>query len=327
MADLGGCGIDAAQVRDLTGAGEGAHERVMRWLIVLLVVLLIGGAVYGYRNNPDGCAKLGTDLLADFPILATDVVAIYTTTTEPPAPGAPSLTAAVATAPAAAAAPASPPAAGGASAGVAESSPVASAPVTNAAAPASPAVAPALPPLPANTLIQNGDFSQSSDHWEGDGKSPGQYAAENRAATNDPLTSKGLIVTLNPKSWTRVYQTFRAGPGTQFSIVVNYRLSPDVSLSKDPADYTGINKLIQIAGFEHFGSFNSSPGQFYGTVGDPNSTMVALEVYTPTLGSSEVQNYQHTYPVIPVSETKTFGLAFPPGTGTVVILSAAVTSN
>jgi hypothetical protein len=190
-----------------------------------------------------------------------------------------------------------------------------------------PAVPPAPPPLPANTLIQNGDFSQGAADWEGDGKTPGQYAAENSSVLGNALTTKGFIVTLNPTSWTRIYQTFPAGPGTHYSIVVNYRLSPDISLSKNPADYTGINKLIQISGFENFGSFNSSPGVFYGTVGDPTSTSVALEVYAPSLGSSDVQTYQHTYPPIPVSETKTFGLAFPPGSGTVVILGAAVTGN
>jgi hypothetical protein len=176
-------------------------------------------------------------------------------------------------------------------------------------------------------LIENGDFSEGAAHWEGNGKTPQAYAAGNPSALTDPLTSKGLIVTLNPASWTRIYQTFPTHNGTLYSIFVTYKLSPDVTLSKNAADYVVIGHQIQVPGFERFGSITSPPCVFYGTIGDTNSTSVDMEVYSPKLGSSEVQTYQHTYPPIPVSGIKTFALAYPPGTGTVVILGVAVTSN
>jgi hypothetical protein len=256
---------------------------LMRWFLWLAVLVILMAGIYGYRNNPTGCGKLATDLHADVPIIAADVIAVLTPT------AASSITSTAA-----------------------DGTPAASVASGTGGAPA-PAAPPAALPLPANSLIQNGDFSQGTAHWDGDGR--------------NPLAGRGLVVTLNPSAWTRIYQTFTAGPGTRYSIVVNYRLSSYIFLSKNPADYTGINKQIQISGFENFGSFNSAPGQFYGTVGDPASAGVALEVYSPRLGSSDVQTYQHSYPPVPVSETKIFGLAFPPGSGSVVILGAAVTGE
>lgn len=181
--------------------------------------------------------------------------------------------------------------------------------------------------LLADSLIQNGDFSDDDAHWQGDGKTPRAYVEENPAAATEPLTSKGLIVSLKPTSWTRIFQSFPADKGTRYSIVVSYRLSPNITLSKDPADYTEISKRIQIPGFENFGSMFIPPGQFYGTVGDPSSTSIAMEVFSPKHGSGDVQTYQHTYPPIPAFGNKTVALAFPPGTGTVVILSVVVTSS
>jgi hypothetical protein len=135
------------------------------------------------------------------------------------------------------------------------------------------------------------------------------------------------MVTLNPASWTRIYQTFPSDKGTGYSIEVTYRVSPNLTLSKDPADYTEISKRIDIPGFERFGSIGIQPGEFYGTIGDPSSTTMAMEVFSPQLGSSDVQDYQHTYPSVPAFGSKTFALAFPPGSGTVAILTVYVKSN
>jgi hypothetical protein len=139
--------------------------------------------------------------------------------------------------------------------------------------------------------------------------------------------SKGLIVPLNPASWTRIYQAFASGNATEYSIVVTYKLSPNISLSKNADDYAGITKKIQITGFENFGSLSMQPGDFYGTIGDPTSNSMSMERFVPQVGSSQVQTYQHTYPPVPVSPTKTFALAFPPGSGSVIILSVAVTGK
>lgn len=167
--------------------------------------------------------------------------------------------------------------------------------------------------VPVGGLIKNGNFASGGLYWEGDGRA-------------NP-SGKGLAVTLNPSSWTRVYQSFMGDQGAQYSIEVTYSLSPGLTLSPNPADYTGISDRLQIDGFENYKSIAMPPGSFYGTVGDPDGSIIAMEYYTPRQGTTEIQDYHHTYPPIPNFQNKTFVLAFPPGTGKVTLLTVYVKSN
>ena len=99
-------------------------------------------------------------------------------------------------------------------------------------------------------------------------------------------SGKGLVVTLSQTAWTRVYQIFASDAGTLYSIEVTYKLSPGLAFSKDPADYTDINKRLQIDGFENYASMAIPPGNCYGTLGNPASNRVACEVFAPQLGST-----------------------------------------
>jgi len=179
----------------------------------------------------------------------------------------------------------------------------------------------------ADNLIKNGDFSEGKADWYGDGKTAEAFAASNPAAAADPLYSKGLIVPLDANSWSRVYQTFTTGQEREFSIVVTYKLSPDLDLSKDPEFYKSICKKIKVPGFDGYSHFSSSPGVFFGLVGDPSMNLIANEIFTPVQAPGDVQVYKHSYPAVPVSKTKIFALGFPPGKGTVVILSVEVTGK
>jgi hypothetical protein len=190
---------------------------------------------------------------------------------------------------------------------------------TTPAAPSAPAAVPPTPApapvrqVPAGGLIRNGNFADDGMDWEGDGRP-------------DP-SGKGLDVTLSPSAWTRVYQTFPGNSGTRHSIEVTYRLSPGLTVSRNAADYANMGKSIRVSGFENYGAIAFPPGNFYGTIGDPNAATICCEVYAPQFGSTDVQDYQHTYPAIPPNGNNTFALAFPPGTGTVTLLTAYVTSQ
>ncbi len=167
--------------------------------------------------------------------------------------------------------------------------------------------------VPVNGLIQDGTFVYGNRFWQGDGQ--------------PDISGRGLVVTLNPSSWTRVYQTLMSDPGTLHSIEVTYRLSPGLALSPNPADYTGISKRLGISGFDRFESMAIPPGNFYGMIGDPDGHQICCEIYAPKLGSTDVQDYQHDYPSIPPNGANIFILAFPPGNGTVTLQTAYVTSH
>ena len=94
---------------------------------------------------------------------------------------------------------------------------------------------------------------------------------------------QGITVRLNPTAWTRVYQTFRSNSGTQFSIQVNYKLSPGMYTSDDPANCADITQKIQLDGFERYHSQTVKPHQFYGTLGNPSDALISSEVYDPKL--------------------------------------------
>ena len=167
--------------------------------------------------------------------------------------------------------------------------------------------------LPANTLLNNGDFSHGDAQWLGDGVfSP---------------ADRGLRVRLNSSAWTAIYQEFSGDKGTRYSLDLTYRLSTDFAPSKDPADYTEIGRHIGVPGFEHFGSITGRSGNFYGTIGDTSAPTIACEIFDPKLGTNEVQTYHHDYPAIPAAGNDKVAVAFPPGSGTVVVLSVAVTSK
>ena len=166
---------------------------------------------------------------------------------------------------------------------------------------------------PVGGVVKEGDFASGGASWQGDGKA-------------DP-SGKGLAVTLNPSSWTRVYQTFPGDQRTAYSIEVTYRLSPGLTVSQNPSDYTDITKRIQIPDFDKYGSIGLSPGDFYGTIGDPTSPSMSMELFSPRYGTTDVQDYQHTYPPVPANGNDTFAVAFPPGTGTVTLLTVYVMSR
>ncbi len=201
---------------------------------------------------------------------------------------------------------------------------------SSTASPAPPATSSSVPiiqPPFDSGVIQNGDFSRGNAGWQGDGVTPRAYAQSHPASATDPLPNQGLIVALDPSSWTRIFQSFSADAGTVFSIKVTYRIAPGTTLSTAPADYASISQRIGISGFDAFGSMPVPTGDFYGTVGDPSSNLIAMEVFTPQMGSNAIQTYQHTYPPIPAGGTKTFALAFPPGSGRVEILTVNVTDQ
>jgi hypothetical protein len=185
-------------------------------------------------------------------------------------------------------------------------------------------------PLQADNLLQNGDFSDGKTHWHGDGKTPDEYAQDNQdnpPATSDPLMSKGLIIQLKPDRWTKIAQDFKGDNSTHYVFTLTYKVSPDLTLSNKADDYANIADHIRFEGYESWPPVSIAIGQFFETVGDLDDYKGFYEKFPPKLGSSDTQTYVDPGPPISPLGNKMVTVAFPPGTGTVVILNVSVTTN
>jgi len=201
----------------------------------------------------------------------------------------------------------------------------ATAATTSAHTPPPPVANPVVNPV--NNLLQNGDFSDGSNNWLGDGKTPAEYAQDNLSAASDPLTSKGLIIQLKPDAWTKVTQVFSGDQSTKYVDTIVYKTSADLNLSSKPTDYVDLNAHVQINNFEGYAPISTRVGQVVDMIHEIGGSRIVYEMFAPKVGSSDAQTYVHHCPPLPDSGNKTFVFAIPPGNGIIVLLSASVTSN
>ncbi len=171
-------------------------------------------------------------------------------------------------------------------------------------------------PLHAGNLIQNGDFADGIDHWYGGGRSPADYASDNPLNQSDPFTSKGLIMPLKSETWAKVAQDFK-GKGSNGVLTITYMISKDFAFSDKADDYVNMPHQISYDGWK---AFNTPPGKWVVFLSDFGSSKGTYYELQPKLGSSAPQSVRLLIKSMTPMETKTIALAFPPGTGTLVVL-------
>jgi hypothetical protein len=177
-------------------------------------------------------------------------------------------------------------------------------------------------PLRADNWIENGDFADGIDHWRGNGRAPSDFAPDNPLDTPDPFTSKGLIIPLRGV-WDKVAQDFH-GKNADGVLTITYMVSPDLAFSVNPDDYVNMPDQIHYDGWK---PFNTPPGNWIVFIADFGSAHGTYWEIKPKLGSSNPQFYRARVTGLTPLEDKTITLAFPPGTGKLVILSVALTDN
>jgi hypothetical protein len=178
-------------------------------------------------------------------------------------------------------------------------------------------------PLQADNWVQNGDFADGITHWHGDGRAPADFAGDNPMAKPDPFTSQGLIIPLKHVFWTKVAQDFK-GKIASGMMTITYMVSPDLAFSGKPDDYANMPEQIHYDGWK---PFNTPPGEWIVFIADFGSAHGTYYMIKPTLGSSNPQTFRARVTGLTPLEDKTITLAFPPGTGTVVILNVSLTDN
>jgi hypothetical protein len=178
----------------------------------------------------------------------------------------------------------------------------------------------------ADNWIQNGDFADGTiDHWRGNGRSPTDFANDNPNPLDkpDPFTSKGLIIPLRGAVWDKVQQDFH-GKGTTAILTITYMVSPDLVFSTKADDYVDMPQQIHFDGWK---PVNTSPGSWILFVADFGSSHGTYWQIEPKLGKSDPQSFKVKVDGLTPLEDKTITLAFPPGTGKVVILNVSMTDG
>jgi hypothetical protein len=178
-------------------------------------------------------------------------------------------------------------------------------------------------PLRADNWLQNGDFVDGIDHWYGNGRSPADFAPDNPMDKPDPFTSKGLIIQLKHTEWTKVAQDFK-GKIASGVLTIVYMVSPDLKFSDKPDDYLNMPGHI---GYNAWQAFNTPPGQWIVFISDFGSSRGTYYQLQPKFGSSAPQEYRGKVTGLTPLQDKTITLAFPPGTGTLVLLKVSLTDN
>ena len=185
-------------------------------------------------------------------------------------------------------------------------------------------VALAFAPGRADNIIENSDFATGIDHWYGGGRSPADFANDNPLGGSDPFLSKGLIIPLKHMDWTHVAQDFK-GKIASGTLTITYKISPDFAFSTKADDYVGIPAHIR---YDLWQPFNTEPGTWMCLLSDfggtPHGTYIQIK---PKPGSSDVQTMRTRVSGLTPLENKTITLAFPPGTGTLVVLSVTLDNS
>ncbi len=176
-------------------------------------------------------------------------------------------------------------------------------------------------PLQAQNFLQNGDFADGADHWYGDGRTPADMGGDDPTATPNPLYAKGLIIPLKGAAWSKVSQDFKGNIAAGV-LTIAYQVSPDFNLSTKPEDYQNVPELINDEGWK---PFNGAPGEWIIFISDfgtdrAHGTYYKIKVNSGTGPQVIKAKVKGLTPL----EDKTLAIAFPPGTGAIVLLGVSL---
>jgi len=150
-----------------------------------------------------------------------------------------------------------------------------------------------------------------------------QPLVRRRPQPSDPFTSKGLIIPLKSETWTKVAQDFK-GQVSSGVLTITYKVSSDFAFSTKPDDYVNMPDKI---GYDAWLAFNTPPGTWVLFLSDFGSSHGTYYEIKPKTGSTDPQVYRARIKGMTPGADKTVTLAFPPGSGTLVVLNVSMTSQ
>jgi hypothetical protein len=177
-------------------------------------------------------------------------------------------------------------------------------------------------PLRADECLQNGDFTDGITHWHGDGRAPADFASDNPLQASDPFTAQGIIIVLKHTAWTKIAQDFKINAANAV-LTITYQLSPELTFSDKPEDYTGVPAQLGWG----WKPFNGPAGDWMIDVTAEDGIHGTHNFVKAVLGTGKPQTYRAQFKGLAPGDGQTLTLAFPPGDGTVVILNVSVTGQ
>lgn len=176
----------------------------------------------------------------------------------------------------------------------------------------------------ADNWLQNGDFSDGINSWQGDGRSLSEYISANPTNRPENLPNDGMVIELKSDKWTKVSQDFN-GTESNGVMTIAYMLSNDFAFSNDPADYKNIPKKID---YEAWKAFKIPPGNLLVFLSDFGKSLGTYYPFKPlSPGKAATQTLSAKVNGMTPNEDKTITLAFPPGTGLIILLSVSIDSG
>jgi hypothetical protein len=157
--------------------------------------------------------------------------------------------------------------------------------------------------------LTNGSFADGLNGWEGDVHVAG-------GSSDDSNSTKGVVVRLRSGDWSKISQDFNVGPGT-YTLTVTYVITPNTTFSKRPEDYLNVPRLLNMGGMV----FNVHPGQWAAVFGDPGASEFTFCPLAPAVASGNQTVVAEMTFASSSDHRKGFTLGFPPGTGTINLLS------
>ena len=171
--------------------------------------------------------------------------------------------------------------------------------------------------------LENGDFTDGTTHWRGNGRTPADYASGNPFEKQDGFTATGLIMELRGRDWDKIEQDFR-GRQTHGILTITYKLSPDLAFSDKPQDYQNMPSKLR---FDGWAPFKIPQNNWVVFIADSGSAHGTYWHIAPKMGSSEPQTVHLRVGGLTALENKTITIGFPPGTGKIVLLHIGISDQ
>jgi hypothetical protein len=164
-----------------------------------------------------------------------------------------------------------------------------------------------------DNFLQNGDFSDGLAHWYGNLQAVADVPEAGSTAEN------AGVIKLHRSDWARVTQDFEVKGGT-YKLHLTFAPSADTHFSMQLTDYIGIAGKV---GFSDEHPADGNPGQWIVAVSD-STTAPARWWSVDVTKSPGAQSYTFTVKDINFDHRQTLILAFPPGSGYIVLTNVSL---